>query len=499
MFIIYLIAFFSGLAVMGIELSATRLVAPYFGASLFVWTNVIGVILGALSLGYYLGGKFSERFPNLKFLLNIILLAGVLSALIPFAAKPVALNFILEIFKSPASSVVFIGSFFLVSILFFLPIMLLGMASPFLIKIVSLERRDIGNISGRIFAVSTLGSIVGAFLPALVFIPFIGAKFTILIFASVLILLGLARFSFYLISVVVIIIVVLFGLADSRFRPEKGLIAETESAYNYIQVIEKGGIRYLTTNEGGWIQSIYRPDSIFSGGPYLDIASLLPSLRDEKEILIIGLAAGTAARTMNFLYGKEQNFHIDGVEIDSKIIKLGKQFFELDSANLTVYNADGRLRARFTDKLYDIIFIDAYSNQIYIPFHLATKEFFALLSKRLKPGGVLAVNVNASSENSRILRSIGNTVASVFSRVYRLKAGEKWNYLIFASKEAIDFDKLREIGKNPGWRVDFEIGKEAEIDYNPAEMVLTDDFAPVEHMTDKMVWEHRIKSLISNP
>lgn len=499
MFIIYLIAFFSGLAVMGIELSATRLIAPYFGASLFVWTNVIGVILGALSLGYYLGGKFSERFPDLKFLLNIILLAGILSAIIPFAAKPVALNFILEISKLPANSVIFLGSFFLVSVLFFLPIMLLGMASPFLIKIVSLGRQDIGNISGRIFAVSTLGSIVGAFLPALVFIPFIGTKFTILIFASVLVLLGLIRFSSYLVPVIVIVIVVLFGLTDSRLRPEKGLIAEAESAYNYIQVIETDGTRYLTTNEGGWIQSIYRPDTFFSGEPYLDIASLLPSLGDEKEILIIGLAAGTAARTMNFLYGKEKDFHIDGIEIDSKIIKLGKQFFELDSANLTVYNADGRLHAQFTDKLYDVIFVDAYSNQLYIPFHLVTKEFFALLSKQLKPGGIVAVNINASSENSKLLRSLGNTIASVFSKVYQIKANEKWNYLIFASKEAIDFDKLREIGENPGWRVDFEIGKEAEIDYNPAEMVLTDDFAPVEHMTDKMVWEQRIKSLISKP
>ena len=239
---IYTIAFFTGVAVMGIELSASRLIAPYFGTSLYVWTNVIAVILAALSLGYYLGGRWSERSPQLFTLLKVLIVAGVLLAIIPFIVRPVAsvLAFDFTLFSS-ASLMIVLGSFLLTIVLFFLPIMLLGMTSPFLIKLVSLERKDLGNVAGRIFAVSTVGSIIGTFLPALIFIPLVGTKFTILIFAAVIILMGVVGLAPSRLFIVVPFLAVLFGTLDTSLKSSVGLIAEAESPYQYMEDIEPGG------------------------------------------------------------------------------------------------------------------------------------------------------------------------------------------------------------------------------------------------------------------
>lgn len=500
MLAIYTIAFLSGLAVMGIELSASRLIAPYFGTSLFVWTNVIAVILAALSLGYYLGGRVSEQAPRLKVLLGIIFVAGLLFAAIPFVVRPIAMQFTFGSFTlAGASFVIVLGSFLLTVALFFIPVTLLGMVSPFLIKIVSLERRDIGNVAGRIFAISTIGSIIGTFLPALVFIPWIGTKFTILIFATILILIGASGFVPRRLFVLVPLVGIPFGSLDAALKPTPGLIAEVESPYQYVQVVEdRGGTRRLIYNEGGGVQSVYNPNALFHGGEYFDLAPLLPALRDEKRVLIIGLAAGTISRAMQVLYGNESSFHIDGVEIDPTVIELGKKYFELGGDDLTIINADGRTAIESVAGTYDIIFIDAYTNQLYIPFHLATQEFFGAAAARLAPGGILAVNVLASSDESELLRSITNTIASALPNVYRFRISNSWNNMIFASFGPIHFERLAEVSLPVHEFEQFAREIPAgivRIAFDQNEQILTDDRAPVEHMMDKMVWEYFVKRL----
>ena len=191
-----IIAFVSGFSIMAMEISASRLLAPYFGTSLFVWTNIIGIVLIALSCGYYFGGKLADRVPQLNILLRLILAAGILFLIIPWIIKPLT-SFvdISTLIEQPASIAIFISSLVVTAICFSLPLLLLGMVSPFIIKLYSASQEShIGELAGRVFAVSTIGSILGTFLPTLYFIPVLGTRATINIFAIILILVG--AFSF---------------------------------------------------------------------------------------------------------------------------------------------------------------------------------------------------------------------------------------------------------------------------------------------------------------
>jgi len=491
----------TGVAVMGIELSASRLIAPYFGTSLYVWTNVIAVILAALSLGYYLGGRWSERSPQLFTLLKVLIVAGVLLAIIPFIVRPVAsvLAFDFTLFSS-ASLMIVLGSFLLTIVLFFLPIMLLGMTSPFLIKLVSLERKDLGNVAGRIFAVSTVGSIIGTFLPALIFIPLVGTKFTILIFAAVIILMGVVGLAPSRLFIVVPFLAVLFGTLDTSLKSSVGLIAEAESPYQYMQVIESDDARYLIYNEGGGVQSIYHPYKTFSGGlgTYFDAAALLPTLTEGKRVLLIGVAGGTISRAMQALYGDDPDFHVDGVEIDPEVAKIATEYFELDQPDLTMYFADGRQAVTMMGEgKYDVIFVDAFTNQLYIPFHLATQEFFNLVHDRLAPGGVLGMNVNALDADSELLVAVTNTVASVFKEVRRVPVGIG-NHVIVAGDKPIPLERL---ALATFAESEFQAfaptlsARSVRIAFDAGKRVLTDDLAPLEYLTDKMFWDYFISRL----
>lgn len=498
----YTIGFFVGLAIMGIELSASRLIAPYFGTSLFVWTNVIAVIMAALSVGYYLGGRISEQFPSLRILLRIILIAGILLAGIPFLARPVAsLVSVSELNFFSASFIILIGSFFLTVALFFLPIMLLGMVSPFLIKLASWQRSDVGNIAGRMFALGTVGSIVGTFLPALIFIPWIGTKFTILVFASLLIVIGLLGFASKRLFIILPLLGLPFGFFNFTIRPVPGLVVEKESPYQYLQVVKQGDANLLVYNEGGGVQSVYRPGTVFNNGNYWVAAALLPAIREGKNILIIGLAGGTVSRSMQALYGSDASFKMSGVEIDPAVIDLAKKYFALAQPNLRVINMDGRLALNFGADLYDVIFVDAYTNQLYIPFHLTTKEFFESAADRLSKKGMVAINVNAASDDSELLQSITNTMASVWPHVYRVPVVNSWNYLIIGSPETIDFSTLNTATiSDPEFKQYAAIIADSvfEINFDPKKTVLTDDKAPIEQMTDDMFWQELVKQLHSS-
>lgn len=485
---------------MGIELSASRLIAPYFGTSLFVWTNVIAVILAALSLGYYLGGRYSERSPDLKTLLKVITIAGVLLALIPFVVRPIATAFAFDLtLFSSASLMITLGSFMLTVALFFIPIMLLGMTSPFLIKLVSLERKDMGNVAGRIFAISTVGSIIGTFLPALLFIPLVGTKFTILIFAALMIVVGVAGLVPRRLFVIIPLLLVPFGTLNTSLKPAAGLIAEAESPYQYVQVIEAKGSRYLVYNEGGGVQSIYHPHSTFSGGigAYFDVAALLPLLADGKRVLLIGVAGGTISRAMQTLYGTDSTFHIDGVEIDPEVVKLATKYFELEQPGLTMHVADGRQAVAMGAGEYDVIFVDAFTNQLYIPFHLSTQEFFTMVRERLAPGGILGMNVNALDVDSELLASITNTVASVFKEVQRIPIGIG-NHVVIAGEQPIPLERLATAQLPDRAFQAFASTlpeRSVRVTFDPYERVLTDDLAPLEHLTDKMFWQFFVEHI----
>ncbi|MFH2104760.1 MAG: fused MFS/spermidine synthase [Parcubacteria group bacterium] len=487
-------AFTSGMSIMALEISASRLLAPHFGTSLFVWTNIIGVVMIALSAGYYWGGKLADRRPQISLLLKLILTAGIIFLFIPWLIQPLSFLFDLGFLSSISGSVfIFFGSLLVTLILFAFPLSLLGMVSPFIIKLCSQDNKQIGNVAGSVFALSTVGSIIGTFLPTLWLIGAMGTKATITIFALALIVIasvGLVGKKYYKLTWLILLMIPLWGVSHLPVKATDGLVFEDESVYQYLQVVDEGNKRYLIYNEGGGFQSAYSKDKILTG-MYYDYFATLPYLipTDEKRVLILGLAGGIISKQLDHYFGNE--IKIDGVEIDGKVIAAANQYFDLQNDSLTVYKQDGRVFLQQTENKYNLIIVDAYQKQMYIPWTLTTQEFWREASAKLSDQGLVVINVNASSSNSSLLQAIANSMASIFPNTYLAKAGDidSWNYMIVASNQELDWDFLSASTDDPELlNIANKLSDNIRVfGYNPNQTVLTDDKAPIEFMVDSMI------------
>jgi spermidine synthase len=279
----------------------------------------------------------------------------------------------------------------------------------------------------------------------------------------------------------------LLFIPAGTIKASPGLLYETESPYQYVQVLEKAnGSRVLKLNEGVAVHSVWYPASVLTGGEW-DMFLLVPPLlgRPVESMLVIGNAGGTIARAYGRLY---PGVRIDGVEIDPEVTEAGRRFLGLgDNPNLHVITDDGRPFLRLTDKRYDVIVVDAY-RQPYIPFYLATKEFFQLARDHLTPGGVLALNVAAVPGDLRLGQAIGTTVLAVFPEAWRWKP-LRFNELVLAFDRPIPGAELeRRVGGVPASVQPlvplFRSGLEP---VRPEGAPLTDDRAPVEWLTDRMI------------
>lgn len=490
-----IIAFISGFSIMAMEIAAARLLAPYFGTSMFVWANIIGIVLISLSAGYYIGGRLADRLPRLEILLRLILVAGMLFLIIPWVIKPLTSFIDLSVLiTQPGSIVIIVSSFISAVILFAPPLLILGMVSPFIIKLYSLSLEGrIGESVGVVFAVSTVGSIMGTFLPTFFLIPFLGTKATINIFAIILIIigsLGIRKIKLHVIVFITILPLIIYSSA-AAIKSSPDLIFEDESAYHYIRVTEdQDGVKYLTFNEGGGIQSVYHSNSIMTG-MYYDYFSALPFLFDSddtKKTLIIGLAGGTIANQLRYFF--PEKLEIEGVEIDRKVIDVAQRFFGLNDYDVKIYNQDGRIFLRNTFSKYNLIIIDAYQQELYIPWTLTTQEFWELVNARLTKDGIVAINVNSVSRESDLLKIISNTMASVFNNTYITELEtESFNYLIASSQNQLDFELLYNIINDSELKelAIIIFNQTEKVKYNEELMILTDNHAPIEFMTDAMV------------
>jgi predicted membrane-bound spermidine synthase len=402
------LVFGAGIGALATEITASRLLAPYFGSSTIVWANLIGIVLAALALGYWLGGRLADRRPQPALLGSIVLAGAVFVAAIPFVAKPF-LDLTVEGLDDASAGAV-IGSFVAVLLLCAPPVVLLGMVSPFAIRLAVSSIETAGAVAGRLYALSTAGSLLGTFLPALVLIPAIGTQRTFLVVAALLavsacFLLGVR----YL--VVAAALAALIALPPGAVKAQEGLLHEETSYHQYIQVVERDdGRRLLYLNEGVAVHSVWRPDSVLTGGVWDAFLALPPLLgRPLERVAILGNAAGTTARALGVYYPDAE---IDGVELDPAVSGVGRRYFGLeDNPRLTVHDADARPFLRRTDQRYDLIVVDAY-HQPYVPFYLATREFFGLVRERLAPGGIVALNVAAVPDDERLVRAIGRTLGA---------------------------------------------------------------------------------------
>jgi spermidine synthase len=478
------VVFFTGVASLATEMAAARLVAPYFGSSNAVWANVIGLMLAFLALGYWLGGKVADRRPHPRLLGAILLLAAALLAVVPFAAHPL-LQLAVNGFAS-ISVVVVVGSFVSVLALFALPVTLLGAVAPFAVRLNLSSVDAAGQTAGRLYSLSTVGSILGTFLAALVAIPLVGTQRTLLAIAALVAFAALPLLGVRSLAAGALLAATL-AVPPGHIKPGADVIYETESPYEYVSVVAySDGERALQINEGVADQSVWYPRSVLTGG-YWDLFLLVPKLLDRpaRSMLIIGDGGGTIPRAYGRFYA---GVPIDGVELDPAVTTAGRRFLGLGgNPQLRTINADGRVYLAKTSKRYDLIAVDAY-RQPYVPFQLTTREFFQLVRSHLSRDGIVALNVAATPYDRQLTRAIGSTLASVLPQVWRISA-LRFNDLVIALQRPLTraqlIHRLRAVAPSLQSMLPRVVHGLAPLVASGAPW--TDDHAPVEWVTDRML------------
>ena len=490
---LYLLVFVVGMGSLGAEIAAVRLLAPYFGASTIVWANTIGVVLVALSAGYWLGGRWADRAPTLDGLCKLALAAAVLLAAVPFAARPL-LDAAVGALDSVAASA-FLGSLLGVLGLVGIPVLLLGAVSPWALRLAVEDLATAGTVAGRMYALSTAGSLVGTLTAALAAIPLLGTRRTFLMFAVAIALVaavGLWHSRRYALAPAAIAALLLLPAGAVKAEVENGrVIHEAETEYQYARVVERpNGTRVLQLNEGQAIHSIYRPETVLTTN-YWDDQLVLPwaagRIAPPARIAVLGNAGGTTARAYRELFPKTE---VHGVEIDGELSDIGRRFFDMRGPNLTVHTADARPYLRETPRRYDVIMLDAY-RQPYVPFYLTTREFFELVRSRLTDDGVVVINVGHPSGQDQLERVLGSTLRAVFPSVMRDPATPT-NTVLIASRRQLSVARLRESrGRLPAPLR--PIADEAAARLTPplpGNRVYTDDDAPVEWLIDSSLLDY---------
>lgn len=417
------------MSTIAVEVCAFRLLAPSFGSTQFITTNVLGVVLASLAGGYAFGGRLADRRPEPRILYLLSIAAALLLVILPFIADPILEAARPAITHQNAS--LFLGTLASMAAIFAVPMFLLGTVSPFTIRLLATGDERAGSRSGLVFALSTVGSIAGAYLPSLLTIGLLGTRASIQLFGGVVLVsaaAGLfasrAKSLGALSSIFIAVPTTLILYPPHRYRPAN-VLDERETDYHLLRVVrdDKEKRNLLEINEGLSYHSMQYDDGRLSPGVWGYFLLLPPAVRPvpqpggakpAMDICIIGLAAGTMATQFQKLYDRDYNLHIDGVEVDPKIIELARKYFALDERFLQIWIEDGRTFLARSEKKYDLILGDAY-RQPYIPPHLVTKEYFSIAKQHLKPGGICAVNVGALDTDSVVLRGIQNSMIDVFA------------------------------------------------------------------------------------
>jgi spermidine synthase len=483
------LVFVVGASSLGVEIAAARLLAPYFGASTVVWANTIGVVLVALSVGYWFGGRYADRHPHLRGLCLLVLAASVLIAAVPFAARPF-LGFSVDAFDT-VSVGGFAGSLFGVLVLVAVPVTLLGAAAPWAVRLAVGEVSGSGEVVGRLYAISTAGSLAGTMISALVLIPLLGTQRTFLVFALALAAVAAVGVGARALAVPACLLAVLaVPVGTIKADAEGRVFYEAETTHQYARVIEReDGTRVLELNEGQAVHSEYRPGSYLTGD-YWDGHLVLPAAAEgepPRRIAILGNAGGTVARSFGHFFPRTA---VDAVEIDAELTELGRRYLDLRNPRMRTFAEDARPWLERSEGGYDAIMVDAY-RQPYIPFYLATREFFELARERLAPGGLAIVNVGHPEGAQELERVLGRTMAAAFPRVLRYPV-EDTNTLLVAGEGSFSGARLRaNLASLPGsLRPQAREAARELAPRLPGGEVYTDDRAPVEWLVDSSLLEY---------
>ncbi|MCY7347905.1 MAG: fused MFS/spermidine synthase [Pyrinomonadaceae bacterium] len=487
-FILELTVFVCGALVMIYEIIGSRLLSPYIGASTYVWTSLIGVILGALSLGYWLGGRIADQRPDIKALAAVIFLAGGLVS-VTILLKDLILSFVSQMsFGLEVKSIV-------AALLLFAPAsVLLGFVTPYAVKLKMSSLADSGKTVGRLYALSTVGSILGTFLAGFVLIPLVGSEKTLYIIGGSLIGLSmlLAPFAVSRVNIAILVLFVM-GISVSELKiywlRQMSDLHDIDTEYSRVQVFKT--VEPKTSKE---IRAIATDPFFIQSAMYLDSDELVLEygryyhlLRhfkpDFQNTLLIGGAGYTFPR--DYL-SKYPTAKIDVVEIDPQMTEIAKKFFNLqENPRLNIIHQDGRvfLNQSEADK-YDVVLMDAFGSLFSVPFQLTTLEAIGQISRVLKDDGVIIFNLGGAihGDSAKFLQAELKTYGQIFPQVHLFKINADYtdeqlqNLIIIARKNkntALLTSRDPEISNLLKHLDDRKINSEIEI--------LTDDLAPVEY------------------
>jgi spermidine synthase len=418
------VVFMSGAVLMALEIVGSRVLAPYFGSSIFVWGSLISVVMAALSIGYYWGGWLSARQPSYLRLLMLLLIPGILIFFLPFIYPAVNEWIAGNDFGTRLNPLIASSIFFL------LPGIFLGTISPYVIRLAATRLSMVGSTAGTLYAVSTCGSILGTLLTAFYLIPLMGVRNIIHVLGLTLVCLSLlvtpmVRLRAVSMARAVTTLSVILGTLNfswpSTAWARLRTLLEKDTFYHRIRVEEDEEARYMYFDRT--LQSAMNlKDPTELRLIYSRYTSLAFAFRpDAKNILIVGLGGGSIPKRLQKSFPSLQ---IDVVEIDPEVVQIAKSQFNVrESKNLRLYTQDGRLFLTRTQNQYDIILLDAYYADA-MPFHLATKEFFELAQRKLTPNGLIVANLISAvtGQSGRIARAFAKTERQIFPQVYLFAA-----------------------------------------------------------------------------
>lgn len=422
-FPLYVIVCISGAVVLAVEIAGTRVLGPFYGVSLFLWSALITVTLAALSVGYALGGRWADRGPRYGRLGAVLAVAGVWLLATIWLKHPV----IAAVEPMGLRGAVLAAA----TILFFPPLALLGMVSPYAIRLRAQHLGEVGRTAGNIYAVSTVASVVAALATGFVLVPYLGINRLIAVSSAALFGAAIVAFrgektgpaNSALSLLVPIGLTFLGGAAPvARVGISDRLFTVQQSPYADLRVLDWEDSRYLLI-DGGTHTIVDRitGNTVFPYAVVMDIPRRM--FKHPGDVLLIGLGGGSIAQSY-YRHG----WRVETAEIDAKVVGIAEQYFSLsvDSAHVNVM--DGRRFLEKTDHTYDLIVMDAFGSSA-IPFHLVTREMFALVKSHLKPGGIFAMNTETREWHDILTRSLAATLETSFSHVTALPTAEPRNTL----------------------------------------------------------------------
>lgn len=488
-------AFATGAVVMGLEIVGSRLLAPVFGSSLFVWGALIGVVLAAMSSGYAAGGWFADRFPPQRVLAGLLLASGSWTLLLAWAGQPVVFQ-VFQWIQDPRW-----GPCFGASALLAIPAFGLSGVLPALLRLAIADMGHLGRHTGGMIAVSTMGSLVGTWGTSFYLLTWMGSTTLVAVLGVVLMILGVIwtlQSRLLSLGLQVAMFAVAGGITWMGFHPVIILppaIHQEDSPYQQVRVSENDLFRYLILNNT-FHAVMWKAEPTFLALPYSQVMmGVLPILEKPARGLILGHGGGSLAK---WLAKHWPNLELDVVEMDPSVVDAAAEYFDYAPPdNHHVVVQDARTFLRHNPTRYDVVWVDVFARHL-IPFHVTTQEFFEELRDHVHPDGAIAVNLASSDAPANVRRAeaVFTTMGLAFENITTYGvAGPDWlktkkgsvNLIFFAGKpvkkmQASQFVNLlmRSMNQNqfPAEGLEYFLSH-TPVPLKPGQ-ILTDDFSPLD-------------------